>query len=117
MAETYKWHKIADDENEIFFQSNNIALVEVNGKRIGLARHMDRLFAFAYKCPHAGGILTDGWIDASGNIVCPIHRYRFNIENGRNTTGEGYYLKRWPVEKRTDGIYLGLEHSGLFGWL
>jgi 3-phenylpropionate/trans-cinnamate dioxygenase ferredoxin subunit len=28
------------------------------------------------------------------------------MKNGRNVTGEGYYLKYWPVEAREDGIYV-----------
>ena len=91
-----------------------MAVIEVNGKKISLARRQDRLFAFAYMCPHASGILAEGWLDAKGNIVCPVHNYRFNMENGRNITGEGYYLKHWPVEKREDGIFVGMEEEGLF---
>jgi hypothetical protein len=30
------------------------------------------------------------------------------MENGRNTSGEGYYLKTYPIEIREDGIYIGL---------
>ena len=88
-----------------------MALVEVDGKQIGIGRHLEKLFAFAYRCPHASGILTEGHIDSRGNIVCPVHGYRFNLVNGRNTTGEGYHLKHWPVEKRIDGIYVGLENG------
>jgi 3-phenylpropionate/trans-cinnamate dioxygenase ferredoxin subunit len=27
-------------------------------------------------------------------------------------SGEGYYLKHWPVEQRDDGIYVGMEKGG-----
>jgi len=37
------------------------------------------------------------------------------MKNGRNVSGEGYYLKHWPVEVREDGIYVGLEANKLFG--
>jgi 3-phenylpropionate/trans-cinnamate dioxygenase ferredoxin subunit len=39
------------------------------------------------------------------------------MKNGRNVTGEGYYLKHWPVEVRDDGVYVGLEKKSLFGLL
>ncbi len=109
----YKWHKIAEHINEIDFADNNIAVVELNGEKICLAKFKEELFAFAYKCPHAGGILADGYIDALGNVVCPLHRYKYDIKNGRNTSGEGYYLKHWPVENRQDGVFAGLEESGI----
>lgn len=118
MAEkTYKWYKIADHLDEIEFASTNIAVVELNGKKICIGKFNQSLFGFAYKCPHAGGILAGGYIDSIGNIVCPLHRYKFNITNGRNTSGEGYYLKHWPIEQRENGIYLAQEEGGLFGWL
>lgn len=114
----YSWHKVADHVNELDFRDNNITVVEVKGKKICVARFKKELFAFAYKCPHAGGILADGYIDALGNIVCPLHRYKYDIGNGRNTSGEGYYLKHWPVELRNEEVYVGMEESGeLFGWL
>lgn len=53
--------------------------------------------------------MADGRIDVAGNVICPVHGYRFNIGNGRNTSGEGYYLKHWPVEQRTDGIFVRME--------
>jgi nitrite reductase/ring-hydroxylating ferredoxin subunit len=108
------WHKIADHINEIEFGENNIAVREVNGKTICLGKFNNNLFAFAYKCPHAGGLLADGYIDAIGNVVCPQHRYKYDMKNGRNVTGEGYYLKNWPVEIRDEGIYVGFEESSLW---
>lgn len=112
----YKWHKIADHPDEIGFAPNNIAVVEVNGKKICIGKFNQSLFAFAYKCPHAGGLLAEGYIDPIGNVVCPVHRYKFNITNGRNASGEGYYLKHWPVEKREEGVFVAQEEGGLFGW-
>ena len=106
---THTWHKIADHINELDFQENNICVLQIGGKKICLGRHDGRLFAFAYKCPHAGGFLSDGYIDALGNVSCPVHRYKFSLANGRNVTGEGYYLKTWPVEEREEGLFVGLD--------
>ena len=110
------WHKLADHINEIDFAENNIAVAEIKGKKMCIAKHKDKIFAVAFKCPHAGGILADGYIDPLGNIVCPLHRYKYALENGRNVSGEGYYLTHWPVEIRPDGIFIGFETSGFFGW-
>ena len=113
----YTWYKIASSLAELAFNSNNLLVTEANGKKITLAKSNNGLFACAHKCPHEGGIMGDGFIDATGNIVCPLHRYKFSLANGRNTTGEGYYLKTYPVEQREDGIYIAFEEKGLFGWL
>ena len=112
----YAWHKVADHMNEIDFATNNIAVVEVNNKKICLGKFNETVFAFAYKCPHAGGLLADGFIDSLGNVVCPLHRYKYDMKNGRNVTGEGYYLKHWPVDMRENGVFVGMEErTWLFG--
>ena len=114
MSGKYKWTKIAGSEKEIGFADNHMAIIEVNNKKITIARRGEILYACAHKCPHAGGIIAEGFIDAMGNVVCPLHRYRFSPQNGRNVSGEGYFLKHWPVEKRDDGIFIGMEERGLF---
>src|SRR5215203_5614017 len=102
MNHKYSWHKIAAHINELDFSRNNIAVTEAKGKKICIGKYNQGLFAFAFKCPHAGGFLSDGYIDALGNVVCPLHKYKYSIQDGRNTSGEGYYLKHWPVEQRED---------------
>lgn len=109
-----KWFKVANSINEIQWQ-NNLAVAEAGGKKVTLAKINENLFACAYKCPHAGGILANGFIDAAQNIVCPLHRYKFNLANGRNVSGEGYYLKIYAVEQRETGIFIGFEESNWFG--
>lgn len=115
MEKNFTWYKIADYFNELEFSANQIAVAELKGKKICIGKFKEEVFAFAYKCPHAGGILADGYIDALGQVVCPLHRYKFNPANGRNTSGEGYYLKHWPVRVEEEGVFVGLETGG--GWL
>lgn len=118
MADTpIKWYKIGESEADIAWQDNDMCIVHANKKKLTLARHNGNLFAFAHKCPHANGIMADGYINAAGQVTCPLHRYRFNMQNGRNTSGEGYFLKTYPVETRADGIYVGLETKGFWGSL
>lgn len=102
------WHRIAAHPNELSFAANQIAVVEADGKKLCIARFKDTYYSFSYKCPHASGIMADGFIDALGQVVCPLHRYRFNMQNGRNVSGEGYFLKTYPVEHREDGLFVGL---------
>ncbi len=116
MGKKIKWFRIGSDISALNFAENNIAVAECNGKTICIGKYNGQLFAFAYKCPHASGILANGFIDAIGNVVCPLHRYKYSIANGRNISGEGYYLKTYPIETRDDGIYAGFEESGFSLW-
>jgi len=104
--------KLAEHPNELNFASNGMAEVVVNGKKICVARVVEgsetKLFACATACPHAGARMAKGTVDGLGNIVCPLHRYKFSLTNGRNVSGEGYHLKTWKVEWREDGVFIDL---------
>lgn len=106
--------KIAESVAEISFNANGLAEVQAGDKKICIGRFKEELFAFAPKCPHASGLLAAGWVDALGNVVCPLHRYKFCMRNGRNVSGEGYYLAHWPVEVRPDGVWVAFKAGGLF---
>lgn len=112
----YTWHKFADAVQAIPWQTNGMAIMEIAGKTITLSQFEGQVYACAHKCPHAGGVMAQGFVDATGNIVCPLHRYRFKLENGRNSSGEGYYLKIYPIETRPDGLYLGIQAGGFLNW-
>lgn len=75
-------------------------------KTICLLKRGGAVFAFPATCPHAGARLCEGWLDPLGRVVCPLHKYRFDPVNGRNTSGEGYKLKTWPVDVRESGIFV-----------
>lgn len=111
----YKWYKIAEHLSDVNLDEKQLISVSVGSKVICLTRYEGKLYGCAQKCPHAGAYLSQGWVDEGGNIVCPLHRYKFSLEKGRNTSGEGYYLKTYPVEERVDGIYIGIE-AGIFDW-
>ncbi|WP_207511060.1 Rieske (2Fe-2S) protein [Longitalea luteola] len=113
----FQYHQIADHPSELAFNQQGIAVVEVKGKKICITRFGNEWFAFAYKCPHASGIMSEGYVDAVGNVVCPVHRYKFSLKNGRNTNGGGYYLKTYPVEVREEALFVAIPDGGLFGGL
>ena len=113
--DSLNWVKVAEREAEIDFGSNNIAEIIAGERKICIGKYGGNLFAFSNKCPHASGLFVNGYIDALGNVVCPVHRYKYCMSNGRNITGEGYFLRHWAVQIREDGIYVGLEKNKLFG--
>ena len=107
------WHKVSEEMAFLPWQANGMCIVEAGGKKITLAKLGMEVYAFAHKCPHASGIMADGHINAAGQVSCPLHRYRFDMRNGRNSSGEGYFLKTYLVNIRPDGLYIGWEDKGL----
>ncbi|HEY6422175.1 MAG TPA: nitrite reductase small subunit NirD [Pseudonocardiaceae bacterium] len=53
------------------------------------------LHALQAICPHRGGPLADGLIDA-GQVVCPLHNHAFRLADGHCTTGE-WSVRAFPV--------------------
>lgn len=105
--------KIGESAVDFDFNTKGMCIVEADNKKITIANFKEQLFAFAHKCPHAGGIMADGFIDALGNAVCPLHRYKFSLKTGRNTTGEDF-LKVYPVEVNEEGVFVIFEEKKWF---
>jgi 3-phenylpropionate/trans-cinnamate dioxygenase ferredoxin subunit len=105
MSELYTWHEAgtADELNE-----NVITEVALAEKKVALLKKGDNVYAFAATCPHAGARLCEGWLDAAGRVTCPLHKYKFDPVNGRNTSGEGYKLRTYPVQIKEGVIYIGI---------
>lgn len=107
-----QWQKLADSITALFTEGKNLLTMEVSGTRVCVAKAGDQVHAVAATCPHAGALLSDGYVDLLGNIVCPMHHYKFLLRTGTDVSGGGYRLKTYPIENRADGIYIGLEIPG-----
>lgn len=108
----YEWHLIKDVYANL--ENGKIIQVTAGDKSIALLKKDNQFYAFAATCPHASARFCDGWLDAQGRVVCPEHKYRFDPANGRNTSGEGYKLKTYPIEIRDNEIFVGLlQQPGL----
>lgn len=105
MNEHHQWTAIA--LNDIVFK-NNIAKITIDEKSICLIKTPSGFRACSSLCPHASGDLSDGFIDAKGNIVCPVHGYRFNLNNGRDCFSEGYFLRIYLVKEENGQILIKL---------
>ena len=70
----------------------------------------DKIIATQSYCPHAGGHFSGGWCK-NGHLICPIHRYAYDLETGRGAKGQGDYINIYATELREDGLYIGFEES------
>jgi 3-phenylpropionate/trans-cinnamate dioxygenase ferredoxin subunit len=103
----YNWEFVADSVEQLGFGKYDIVQAEIGERTICIARFKDQLYGFQSKCPHAGAKMVMGYIDAQGNAVCPLHRFKFALRNGYNVTGEGYNMKTFPIELREEGVFVG----------
>ncbi|RZK41686.1 MAG: Rieske (2Fe-2S) protein [Pedobacter sp.] len=101
-----KWLKIDDPIPDDDF----IIQISLNGKKLCFIREKNKFHVVQNNCPHAGGILSGGWCK-EGEVICPVHRWGYNLKTGRGAEGQGDYITVYPVEERADGIYVGFKES------
>jgi nitrite reductase/ring-hydroxylating ferredoxin subunit len=83
-------------------------LLRIGGRRICLVWRHDELFAVEDSCPHNGESLSKGTLNYLGEVICPWHGYRYDLRTGREGAERCRDLITYPVESRSDGIYVGL---------
>jgi nitrite reductase/ring-hydroxylating ferredoxin subunit len=98
------WYKAPDIQ---YTKEPFIKKVKIKGKGICLVGYEGSVYALSSTCPHAGAELSGGWCK-NGKIICPFHRYSYDIHTGRGDPGQNDYVDTYPVEIREDGIYIGL---------
>ena len=75
------------------------------GLDLALVRDGQSIIALLNRCPHAGGSLGQGWVE-EGEIVCPLHRWRFRLSDGRCSTIRGESVHRFQAEVRDDMVWV-----------
>ncbi len=108
MNKNQRWIKIAG-VNEDIFDKRVITTVDVEGQKVCIIKTTKGLKACSSLCPHASGDLSEGFLDKKENIVCPVHGYHFNLDHGRDTNNEGYFLKIFRVKENEDGVFVEMS--------
>ncbi len=113
-----EWHKIYDfkmhgAEPQLLF---SVRTIDVNDHMICLGRLPEGYFAVSDKCPHANGRLGIGQCNEEGKVICPYHRYKYDLKTGKGDEKQGDAVQTFPVETRKDGVYIGFEKEGTKKW-
>jgi ferredoxin-nitrite reductase len=74
----------------VLFRGDEIAegaakLVRVKGEEMAVFKNDGKLYGIQNTCPHEGGQLCNGWIEG-GEVVCPLHGYKFDLRTGACST-------------------------------
>lgn len=108
-----KWYKL-EHLDWMDSETYSLAFLKIGSNKICLLKRGEDIDAFQNKCPHAGGSLSEGWIE-NESIVCPVHRHKFNIKSGRETTEHGNCIRIYPLKKIEGNLFIGLPRS-IFDW-
>lgn len=112
--EKIKWIWLCDSYDVLKkrIDVGEIVVYNVDRKKVAIARTAEGFHAVKDRCPHQGSTFYGGYCTKDNKIVCPRHRYEFDLKTGR---GHGDYVDVYPLEEREDGIYIGFSYLGL-GW-
>jgi 3-phenylpropionate/trans-cinnamate dioxygenase ferredoxin subunit len=115
-ASKVTWHKIAWPQEIASMPELTPKQLILSGKKYCLVRKEGRFYVLDDRCPHAGGLLSNGWCDENGNVVCPYHRLRYRLDTGQLARGKGYYVNSYETDLRPDGLYMAIPRRSWFSW-
>ena len=109
----FKWQKIAESEADFnaMFSYHPIQLINLFGTKVCLIKGTNGIYAVNDKCPHNGASLSLGMCNERNEIVCPMHRYPFNLETGKATAGMAISVQTYPIVIQEDGVFVGMKKS------
>jgi pyruvate oxidase len=99
-----EWHKVADVDD---LPDGRVRTVTVGHRSVALTHCGDRFGALENRCPHQGGPLGEGSIE-KGWLRCPWHGYDYDPVTGTPPPGFTDAPASYPVEIRSDGIWVGV---------
>ena len=72
-------------------------VVEVRGRSIALFNMAGMLYALDNTCPHQGGPLGEGYLEANGVVSCPWHGWTFDLKTGVSPIDADLKVACYPV--------------------
>lgn len=98
------WHKVLNPDE---LPEGRVQSVTCAHKTLCLTHLNGSYGALDNRCPHQGGPLGEGSIE-NGLLRCPWHGWDYDPLSGK-APGFDDGVESFPVEKRSDGIYVGLH--------
>lgn len=105
-----EWLKIFNSEEDArdVLKEHKPRLLIVKGKRICLALHDGHFFAVQDSCSHNGESLSKGQVNYLGEIICPWHNYRFQLQSGQACDSSCPDLTTYPLKCDESGVFIGV---------
>ena len=91
-------------------QPQGICQITAGPKTLCLAKQGERWFAISPKCPHQGAPLVGGHFNQSGELVCPWHRFTFDLATGQSNSG-GYFVETYALRGEGDQLWVELPQK------
>jgi len=105
VSDTHTWFRVGSEE---IVDIGEVTVVQAGHHAIALSRTEAGWGAIANRCPHQGGPLGEGMIEGCW-LTCPWHGWEYDPITGKVPGGFDDAVPAYPVEIRSDGVYVGVE--------
>lgn len=104
------WIKVfkSNEEAQLAVPDKTTRLVKIRDARICLVNHQDNFYAFEDRCPHMGASLSEGIVNYLGEVICPLHEYRFNPKTGQEADQKCRPAKTYTLKVESEGVFIEL---------
>ncbi len=105
-----EWLKIfgSEEEARARIREHKPQLIAVRNKRIALVMHANQFYAVQDSCTHKGESLSKGTVNSLGEIICPLHFYRFELATGRPSDSSCPDLITYPLKLTEEGLFIAV---------
>lgn len=104
MTDDTTWFKVANNGE---LALGDVTVVQAGHFTLALSLTTGGYGAISNRCPHQGGPLGEGMIEAPW-LICPWHGWEYDPVTGETPGPFDDKVPYFPVEERSDGIYVGV---------
>ncbi|WP_026950596.1 Rieske (2Fe-2S) protein [Algoriphagus mannitolivorans] len=93
------------------FPEGRVKKVLLGQVEIGILRKGNSFFGFELFCPHRGASLLTAFTNSSGELICPLHEYRFDLKTGQVKSGSCRDLKTYSCKLTEHGLVISIPEN------
>lgn len=93
------------------FPEGRVRKVQLGSLEIGILRKGDFFFGFELFCPHRGASLLNAFTNSAGELICPLHEYRFDLKTGHVKSGSCRELEMYSCKLTEQGLVIKIPEN------
>ena len=92
-------------------QINRFLKLSLKETPIAITYFQNTFYAFDDRCPHLGSSLSGGHINPHGEVICPLHSYRYNLRSGEECMLRGNDLIFFPLIETETELFIQIPEE------
>lgn len=105
-----KWYRLFNSSREAFERVPEKKLIRINTpvRSVCITRIAETFYLFENSCPHSGASLCDGALNHKNEVICPLHSYGFELQNGIEIQNRTRDLMIFKTRQDEEGLHIGV---------